>query len=221
LSVEVEERLDSIFKENDNVSIKKGLESYPDSYPLIELKSLVLSLEWEITDEVITDFLIHTNNLIKFYHNDKVNLTLLKILRSIGKYIDVNRSKSHPDSMKILNSTFAALDQVIQEVRMSLPEKRQLLKCEVDKYNELRRLITGNKLPNYSKADKHPIIAAGPDIIKDEKTNYSHLGSENSRLIITQKQFNELKGEIIQFMRIEFERLKTDLKQNLDLCKRE
>jgi hypothetical protein len=217
LTAEVEGRLDNIFKENDNVFLNEKAKPYPDNYPLIELKSLVLSLEWEITDEVITDFLIHTNNLIEFYHNDKVNLTFLKILRSLGKYIGANRSKSHPDSIKILHSTFTTLDHVIQKEKMSLPEKRQMLKCEIDKYNELRRLIIGNKLSNYSKANQDTIISADSEIIKDESTNYSNLRSENNRLIITQKQLNELKNEIIQFLRSEFELLKEDFRQGLNV----
>jgi len=189
VNVEVEERLDTIFKEDNNASLNEELESYPDNYPLIELKSLVLSLEWEITDEVITDFLMHINNLIKFYHDDKVNLTFLQILRSLGKYIDANRSKSHPDSIKILHSTFATFDHMVQEEKKSLPEKKQLLKSEVDKYNKLRRLIISNKLSLHGEKNQSSRILADSEIMKDERDDYLYRGSENNRLIISQQQF--------------------------------
>jgi hypothetical protein len=211
VNVEVEERLDTIFKEDNNASFNKRLESYPDNYPLIELKSLVLSLEWEITDEVITDFLMHTNNLIKFYHDDKINLTFLQILRSLGKYIDKNRSKAHPDSIKILYSTFATFDHLIEKEQMPLSEKKQLLKSEVDKYNKLRRLIIGHKLSEHGEKNQSSIISTDSEIMKDEITDYLQSESIKNTLIISQNQFNELKNEIKQFIKLEFAILKNDL----------
>ena len=57
IAVEVEDRLDDIFREGDTSS--NGLAESVDSKdsPLRELKTIVLSIDWEITDEVMTKFI--------------------------------------------------------------------------------------------------------------------------------------------------------------------
>jgi hypothetical protein len=105
---------------------------------------------------------------------------------------------------------------MVQEEKKSLPEKKQLLKSEVDKYNKLRRLIISNKLSLHGEKNQSSRILADSEIMKDERDDYLYRGSENNRLIISQQQLNELKNDIKQFIKSEFEILKNDL-QNLNL----
>ena len=53
---EVEDRLENLFgDEEPSENAKKEAEKVADS-PLRELKTIVLSIEWEITDEAMTRF---------------------------------------------------------------------------------------------------------------------------------------------------------------------
>jgi hypothetical protein len=217
LGTKVEGHLNDLFEEDDKASVNERFEIHPGKYPLIELKSLVLSLDWEITDQVITDFLIHTDNLIEFYSNDKVILMFLRILRAIGKYIDANRSKSHPDSFKMLRSVFSTLDHVIQTKGISLPEKEKLLKTEVDQYKKLRQLIIDMKLSKLREKKQTSLISTDSKIMEGEKNDYLQLGSEHNGIIVPQHQLDELKKEIKQFLRSEFRILREELKQSLNL----
>lgn len=211
MSAEVEGRLDSLFKEDNKESISKGFKSDPDNDPLFELKILVFSLEWEITDEVITDFLMHTNNLIEFYQNDRLILTFLHILRALGRYIDANRSKSHPDSIKALISAFSVLDHVVQSTTISLSEKEKLLKIEVDKYKKLRQFIIDMKLFKKGEKNQNSLVSTDEKIVKNGKTCHLQPLSEHNRWIICQSQLDELKREIMQILRSEFKSLKEEL----------
>lgn len=217
LGTEVEGRLDALFEEDDKASVNERFEFYPDNYPLIELKSLVLSLDWEITDKVITDFLIHTDNLIEFFSNDKVILMFLRILRALGKYIDANRSQSHPECFKVLHSVFSTLDHVIQTEGMSLPEKEKLLKTEVTQYKKLRQLIIDMKLSKLRKKKQSSLTSTDSKIIKSEENYYSPLGSESQGIIVSKHQFDELKREVKQFLQSEFRILREELIRSLNL----
>ena len=212
LCAEVEGRLDDLFEEDDKTSVFKKPEVYPDNYPLIELKSLVLSLDWEITDEVITDFMMHTENLIEFYKNDKVILIFLHILRALGKYIDANRSRAHPDCFKILNSVFFALDDVILAKDMPQSGKEKLLKVEIDKYKRLRQLVSNRKLTISREKERYSLTKIVPKIVKGKKIDYFQVKPERHILMISQKQLHDLKNDIKQFIHSEFMGLRDELK---------
>jgi hypothetical protein len=209
---EVQGRLDDLFKSNEKTFVDRGIELYPDDYPLIELKSLVLSLDWEITDEIITDFMMHTDNLIEFYRNDKVILKFLHILRALGKYIDANRSKAHPDCFKILNSVFFALDDVILTKDISRSETEKLLKIEIENYKKLRKLVSNRKLTKSREKEQYSLTKNVPKIVKDDKIDCFQVKSESRMLIVSQKQLNDLKNDIKQFIHSEFIGLRDELK---------
>lgn len=209
---EVQRRLDDLFNCNEKTFVDSGIELYPDDYSLIELKSLVLSLDWEITDEIITDFMMHTDNLIEFYRNDKVILKFLHILRALGKYIDANRSKAHPDCFKILNSVFFALDAIILTKDMSRSETQKLLKIEIENYKKLRKLVSNRKLTKSREKEQHSFTKIAPKVGRSGKIDCFQVKSESRMLIVSQKQLNDLKNDIKQFIHSEFTGLRDELK---------
>ena len=85
LSEELESRLDDLFGEDDKYSEGPVTEDSAQDYPLSELKNLVLSIDWEITDEVLQKFIGQIRDLKTTYKDDKINLTFLQILGSLGE----------------------------------------------------------------------------------------------------------------------------------------
>ncbi|MBW2412540.1 MAG: hypothetical protein JRF72_22295, partial [Deltaproteobacteria bacterium] len=128
-------------------------------YPLSELKNLVLSIDWEITDEVMQKFISQIKDLKTTYKDDKINLTFLQILGSLGEYIKTNRGKAHPKTFKILNSVFSQFDEVVLNEDMQEIEKKKILRAEMNKYKVLREQISQDKA---SKKKKKPAQAAEP-----------------------------------------------------------
>jgi hypothetical protein len=145
LSSELENRLDALFGENDiqlpNVPEKKRNEYYP----LAELKNLILSIDWEITDEVLDNLLLQLKDLQLTYKHDKIVTTFLQILNSLGNYIRTHRAKAHPKTFKILNSVFVSLDKVVLSKEMTAPAKKKILRAEMNRYKELRTQIAKSK----------------------------------------------------------------------------
>ena len=101
LEVDIERRLDDFFEEN--VERRDSLESNSDNKydPLRVLKTIVLSIDWEISDEIMGRFIEHVGRLKKAHKNDSTLLILLKLLGSVGKYIMTHKGKSHPDAIKV------------------------------------------------------------------------------------------------------------------------
>ena len=217
LGHEVEGRLDAVFAENDIKSMDESVCIHPDNYPLIELKSIILSLDWEISDEIVTDFLIHTANLIEHYSNDKAILTFLNILRALGKYIQANRSQSHPDCFQMLRSTFSTLDHVIQTKDISPAETNKLLKTQVERYKKLRQQIVDMKSSKLTDNNRSSLPLGQTNPVEGEKNDYLQIGADLNAIIALRRELSELKGEIKQLFRSEFKILREELKQSLNL----
>jgi hypothetical protein len=170
LSSELESRLDDLFREDDLPQEDFKKTGQAKDYPLAELKSLVLSIDWEITDDVLDKFIRQTNDLKLSYQDDKIILTFLQILSSLGDYVKTNRSRAHPKTFKILNSVFSHLDQVILSGDMSDLDKKRILQTEIHQYKELRAQIARSKVAGLKqrktapgKAEKFRVVEAKMD----------------------------------------------------------
>ena len=171
MSSELESRLDDLFGEND-IPLPDSKDGDPtDHYPLAELKNLILSIDWEITDEVLVNFIQQLKDLKLTYQHDKIVFTFLQILNSLGDYIKTNRSKSHPKTFKILNSVFSSLDKVVLSKDMAESEKKKMLWAEMKRYKELRAHIAQSKSVQQREAtDVSAEAEQRSDIIREEET---------------------------------------------------
>jgi hypothetical protein len=167
LSSELESRLDDLFSETNGAQTDAADIDAAAYYPLAELKNLILSIDWEITDDVLEKFLQQIKDLKLTYKHDKIVLTFLQILNSLGNYIQTNRAKSHPKTFKILNSVFSSLDKVVLTRDMAETAKKKILRAEMNSYKELRTQISKGTTTTRSKvkaeAEKSEIVKATED----------------------------------------------------------
>ena len=166
LSSELESRLDDLFGENNGALPEAEDNDVAAHYPLAELKNLILSIDWEITDDVLQKFIQQIKDLKLTYKHDKIVLTFLQILNSLGDYIKTNRAKSHPKTFKILNSVFASLDKVVLARDMTTTVKKKILQAEMLRYKELRAQIAQVKTAAKPKEKIKPANAEKREIAK-------------------------------------------------------
>ena len=145
LSSELDNRLDDLFGETDVPLLNAQDEKQKEQYPLAELKNLILSIDWEITDEVLEKLIQQLKDLQLMYKHDKIVMSFLQILNSLGNYIKAHRAKAHPKTFKILNSVFSNLDKVVLDGDMSESVKKKILHAEIQRYKELRNQIAKDK----------------------------------------------------------------------------
>lgn len=105
------------------------------------LKSVILQLEWEITDQVMQRLGEEIGHLEESSGGDKIITAFLQLLGSLGKYIRKKKSSAHPESINLLNSVFSNLETVMLATDMSDAAKKKLLVAEVNKYKRLKEKI--------------------------------------------------------------------------------
>jgi hypothetical protein len=166
---DLENRLDDFFSD----SLPSQEEPSPDEspapesdLPLKDLKSTVLAIDWEITDDALEAFIYQIDGLMEQFDTDKVVMTLLKLLKSLGKYIRAHKSKAHPDSIKRVMAVYSALEKSVSEPDLGQAEKEKMLLDEVKQFQQLKSKITETKSPYLATGQQKPVAVEQPSDIQ-------------------------------------------------------
>ena len=193
---EIDGRLDDLFAGDKTPQKTDGESSDIKEYPLKELKAVILSIDWEITDDAMKRLADQVAGLKKRYKDDRIVFMLIQLLGSVGEYIRINRGKSHPDSFKFLNSLFKKLDKVVRTKGLTESEKKKILSVEVNKYKVLKDKLSHRK-PVAEKGKRvKPTVKA-----KDGKTD-----------VLPIEAFADAMDQIRQLIRSEFKALREELR---------
>lgn len=168
------------------------------STPLRELKSIVLSLDWEITDGIMAGFIDQIERLKEAYEADRISLLLLRLLEAIGRYIKVKQGKAHPDAIKVLNSEYESFERIATSKEMTEKERKDILLAEVKRFKELKERITSVK--SERKRSREPLKGREPG---------SQRGETFPRPC---KHCLEAVDELKRFIRAEIAALRAELK---------
>jgi len=212
LTKEVEKKLDSLFKEeaeqvqqvpDQDMDMPEGrretgpltedsLQSRQECSPLAPLKSIVLSLDWEITDHTMAEFLAQTRKIQSEYESDRILKTFAQMLLALGRYIKRHKGNSNPEAVRLLNTTFKSFEKVFEETGLPKAEKKALLDEKIKEFMNLKQAIAGRRT-SQDQRKKGPHVDV--DLIKEAVRE------------AIKDTINDLKGII----RKEFRRLRTEL----------
>jgi hypothetical protein len=106
---------------------------------LNELKAVVLSIDWEITNGTISQFNGAVDHLFQKWRGHWVNINLLKIMQHIVNYIESKKETAHTDSIDVLKSVYIILEKVVHQPGLSVPEKKQRLDQAIDLFNSFKK----------------------------------------------------------------------------------
>ena len=112
----------------------------PDS-PFIDLNAIVLSIEWEITDEIMAKLLVEIERLKEKNRKSKTIYSFLQLHGSVGRYIKTKKVAAHPDSVRLLLSVHEGLMTIVTRPHMTSAEKNALLSAEIGKFKRLKNRI--------------------------------------------------------------------------------
>ncbi|MFZ0241815.1 MAG: hypothetical protein WAL90_09235 [Desulfobacterales bacterium] len=146
-SEEVEDRLENLFGDEDPTEVADIDSAEIVPHPLRDLKTILLSIDWEITDEVMTSFVEQVDVLQDRHGDDRIVLAFLQLLGSIGEYIRTHLGKSHPDAFKLLNSLFTELEKIVRSADLTEAEKKKILAVELGKYKKLKSQLATTRAP--------------------------------------------------------------------------
>ena len=227
---EVERRLDDIFgaeEEDQQAFLENG--PLAQDFPLRNLKGTVLSIDWEITDEIMDTFLEEIDRLQAVYESEKIPVLFLQLLGSVGKYIRSQKARAHPDAIRVLNSVYNSFEKVLLDKEMPEGEKRKWLYGEVSRYKKLKEEIVRDRSgqaalgpepaapspPSGEKAAPEPEPAA-PSPPSGEKAASWNGGEQPPSVELSgmppHEAFAYALEEIKQVIKAEFQALRAELR---------
>lgn len=121
--------------------------STDDESPISRLKSLVLSIDWEITDEVLLQFNEELLDLKDIWAGDNINLVYVQALEKLSKYIYQNKADSHPNAIKLLLTFYYNLEKIVSSQDLTEQQKKEILLEDVKKFENLKRQIKQKTSP--------------------------------------------------------------------------
>jgi pilus assembly protein FimV len=168
--------------------------------PISRLKTLVLSIDWEITDEVLLQFNDELLDLKDVWVADKVRMVYLQALQKIGKYIQRQKADSHPNAIKLLLSMYYNLERIVLSEELSADEKKKILIEDVRRFERLKKQIgkepqVAGAVTDFSSADESeaPLAVQETKELLDLKAIVLGIDWE-----ITEKDLIELREEVVR-----------------------
>jgi flagellar biosynthesis regulator FlbT len=157
---DLENRLDDFFSDalpSQDEPPADGTPARQTDIPLKDLKSTILAIDWEITDDVLDTFIGQINELLEKFEDDKVIHTLLKLLKSLGKYVRSHKSKAHPDTIKRIMAVYSSLEKSVTDHDMSRNEKEKMVLEEVRQFQRLKATIVSSKAASVASSSQKTI----------------------------------------------------------------
>ena len=211
-NTEIEKRLDEIFldttKMNNNSQKEYNMINFN---PLYNLSKILLSIEWEVTDDILSKYLREIIQLRRLFRENIYLKCLLHLQYIYGKFIKTYPDKIPLKTYKILYNLHGCMKNISANKKLSDSEKKKIVKKEIHRYKNFRKYITTN---NNILSQKKSFKKATPT---SHKTSYS-IDSKNVIKNATFKDELSYKDhlenallEMKAFIKKEMEELKFDL----------
>lgn len=196
LANDIENRLDDFFDEDDDTPASNKNKNSP----LERLKSIVLSIDWEITDTCLTDLIGETNALFPQYKADRPTQTLLRMLNSLGRYIQKRKARAHPDAIKRIMSVYQSLEKLGDPQKKYTKSKERILAMEIVAFKKLKQQVEG-------RAQQAAPAQAPAAAISDEPSQLTETVQEierrlNSEVQKLKEQLSSLQKEFDVFRKV-------------------
>jgi hypothetical protein len=185
---------------------------------LKELGAVVLSVDWEISDEIMNHFLEKIADLKSIYKEDRNSLFFLQLLDSVGKYIKTNKVEAHPDSINVLNSVYSGLAKTVLTKDMTEPEKKKILLTQVTKFKRLKEQVALLTKGGSAKKRDDPILGSDRPPTGEMKSatgaqkKIAPEGGDNMSRMLPHEAFVFALEEIREVIKSEFRALRAELK---------
>ncbi|MBI4774578.1 MAG: hypothetical protein HY788_10420 [Deltaproteobacteria bacterium] len=136
---ELDERLDSLFGED------VGDQEMLGGAPLESLKSLVMTIDWEISESTLSALLEELESLRSRYADNKPVSILLKMMTSLSGYVQKHKADSHPESIQLFHSVAKDLTSIVEDPGMDPRTRNAIVKKDIDWFQSLKSEIVSAK----------------------------------------------------------------------------
>jgi len=110
--------------------------------PIARLKTIILSIDWEINDDILQQLDDELVDLGDIWAGDKIKQIYIQGLNKIGKYIYKEKANAHPNAINLLITFYHNLEKIVASGdSMSEEEKKEILLQDVKKFDQLKSHI--------------------------------------------------------------------------------
>ncbi|TKB09076.1 hypothetical protein [Desulforhopalus sp. IMCC35007] len=175
-----------------------------DESPISRLKSLVLSIDWEITDDVLMEFNEELVDLKDIWAGEKINLVYVQALEKLSKYIYQKKADSHPSAIKLLLTLYQNLEKIVSSEDLSEAEKKEILLEDVKRFENLKTYL---KTPETKPIQKHAEPVIRDQISPQNPDNDSELLNLKAIVLgidweITDDDLSALRQEVVRLEKL-------------------
>ena len=207
----VEKRLDEIFgedmKRTETKEAKLKLVKPPS---FASLRIIIMSLEWEVTDDRLKDLMQELSRLQKAYNKDHLLQKLLKLLFQLGLYVRDYQSDTPSHIFKMLIQAYNSLTKIASG-KYSNHQKVKIVNNEIKRYLLLKSYLKRkninvfrHKTNQFNTPEKNVSPSTG-SFRKQKQYGSKDTGKIQYRTLNT--NFMELK----KFIYLEIQKLRRDL----------
>ncbi|MBI9075901.1 MAG: hypothetical protein JEZ02_10850 [Desulfatibacillum sp.] len=158
IAAEADARLDEFFAEDEwQADLEDKGQDPAKDLDIKELKALILSLDWEISDEIMDKLKSEVERLKSKWEDDPVVKTFLSLLDNLRKYISKRKADAHPDSVGLLQNAYKNLEKVLSMPNLDQESRKQIVMEDVARFKKLREEIAASKTSKTAGA-------SGPDL---------------------------------------------------------
>jgi len=211
---DIEKQLDDILGHGNPTGLSPGdskMES-PSVSPLTSLKSIVLSMDWEINDPILKEFIQELNRLKAIFQQDGIVVKSLQLLEALGKYILQKKARTHPDSIRLLQSIYRDLEILLLSKGISEAVRRNILVDQVAQFMKLKKKLALPSRPMAGYLAGEPELAViSPDRPSSELVPQSKIVSDKERVPSLEAVLSAIE-EIKNYIHAEFSKLRAELK---------
>jgi polyhydroxyalkanoate synthesis regulator phasin len=137
---DIENKLDEFFNESTPAA---NADAPVDD--LQKLKSVVLSIDWEITDTCLSDLMQETERLLPVFENDRFTHALLRMLNALGRYIRKRKASAHPVAINRVMSVYSTIEKLIADSTLTEEQRRLLIANEIAAFKKLKQQVEAQR----------------------------------------------------------------------------
>lgn len=154
--------------------------SSEDDSILTRLKSIILSLDWEINDEILQELTDELQVLQENWQDDKVAEVYLQGLDKIGRYIRSKGAYAHHNAIKLLLTFYYNFEKITSSEKITEEEVSLLLKGDVRKFRILQYQVNQEDESAPAAIIEEPVLLQ-PDV--DEEHVAHHEEEDHLKLL--------------------------------------
>ncbi|MCI5132984.1 MAG: hypothetical protein D3904_16075, partial [Candidatus Electrothrix sp. EH2] len=137
--------------DNDEVDLFEFTDD--EESPLLRLKAIVLSLDWDITEDTLAELTEELAYLRSQWAGDKTAQIYFQGMDNIGKYLQKEGAYANPNAIKLLLTLFYNYEKIISSADLSDEAVTAMLKADIRKFKVLQYQIGSAESQGHTRGD--------------------------------------------------------------------